>query len=114
MDSKIVKTWSPRAADVAAQQKWWLIDAEGQTLGRLAGLIARLLRGKHKPQFAPHMDMGDHVVVINAANVVVTGQKAKKKMYYRHSNYPGGFHAVPYEVQIRRHPGGPVEEAVRG
>src|SRR6476469_3439555 len=91
MNSKIVRTWTPK-------------DAEGQTLGRLAGLIARLLRGKHKPTFSPHMDMGDFVVVINASKVVVTGQKMQKKMYYRHSNYPGGFRAVPFVEQIRRHP----------
>ena len=114
MNSLIKRTWTPKGAEAAAQRKWWLIDAEGQTLGRLAGLVARLLRGKHKPNFAPHMDMGDFVVVINAAHVVVTGQKVQKKMYYRHSNYPGGFRAVPYGDYIRRHPTAPLEEAVRG
>jgi large subunit ribosomal protein L13 len=114
MNSKIVRTWTPKGAEAAAQRQWWLVDAEGQTLGRLAGLIARLLRGKHKPTFTPHMDMGDFVVVINASKIAVTGQKMQKKMYYRHSNFPGGFRAVPFAEQIRRHPEAPVEHAVRG
>jgi large subunit ribosomal protein L13 len=114
MNSKIVRTWTPKGAEAQAGRKWWLIDAEGQTLGRLSGLIAMLLRGKHKPTFTPHLDVGDYVVVINAAKVVVTGKKVQQKMYYRHSNYPGGFRAVPYGDQIRRHPGAPVEHAVRG
>jgi large subunit ribosomal protein L13 len=114
MNSKIVRTWTPKGAEAAAQRKWWLIDAEGQNLGRLAGLIARLLRGKHKPSFSPHMDMGDFVVVINASKVVVTGQKMQKKMYYRHSNYPGGFRAVALQDHIRRHPTAPLEAAVKG
>ena len=114
MNSKLQKTWTPKGAEAAAQRQWWLIDAEGQTLGRLAGLIARLLRGKHKPNFSPHMDMGDFVVVINAEKVVVSGQKPAQKMYYRHSNYPGGFRAIPYQDHIRRHPTAPLEAAVRG
>lgn len=114
MNSKIVRTWTPKGADAVAGQGWWLIDAEGQTLGRLAGLIARLIRGKHKPTFTPHMDMGDSVVVINAEKIVVTGQKMQKKMYYRHSNFPGGFRAVPLVEHMRRHPEAPIEEAVKG
>jgi len=108
------KTWTPKGAEAAAQRQWHLIDAEGQTLGRLAVLIARLLRGKHKPNFTPHMDMGDFVVVINASKIVVTGKKLMQKMYYRHSNYPGGFKAVPLQDYQRKHPNAPLEEAVRG
>jgi large subunit ribosomal protein L13 len=108
------KTWTPKGAEAAPQRQWHLIDAKGQTLGRLAVLIARLLRGKHKPNFTPHLDMGDYVVVINASQVAVTGNKMRQKMYYRHSNYPGGFKAVPLQEHMRKHPNAPVEEAVRG
>jgi large subunit ribosomal protein L13 len=108
------KTWSPKGAEAAAARQWHLIDAEGQTLGRLAGLIARLLRGKHKPNFTPHLDVGDFVVVINADKIRVTGDKLRQKMYYRHSNYPGGFRAVPLQEYARKHPTAPLEEAVRG
>ncbi len=97
-----------------AQRQWHLIDADGQTLGRLAGLVARLLRGKHKPNFTPHLDVGDFVVVINASKIRVTGDKLHKKMYYRHSNYPGGFKAVPLDDMARKHPERPLEQAVRG
>jgi large subunit ribosomal protein L13 len=108
------KTWSPKGAEAAAAREWHLIDAEGQTLGRLAGLIARLLRGKHKPNFTPHLDVGDFVVVINADKIRVTGDKLNQKMYYRHSNYPGGFRAVPLKDMARKHPAAPIERAVRG
>lgn len=108
------KTWTPKGAEAQAQRQWYLIDAQGQTLGRLAGLIARLLRGKHKPNFTPHMDMGDFVIVINASQFAVTGNKMRQKMYYRHSNYPGGFRAVPLQDHMRKHPAAPIEEAVRG
>ncbi|MGI8586665.1 MAG: 50S ribosomal protein L13 [Chloroflexia bacterium] len=108
------KTWTPKGAEALASRQWHLIDAEGQTLGRIAVLIARLLRGKHKPNFTPHLDVGDYVVVINAAKVTVTGNKLRKKMYYRHSNYPGGFRAVALQDYARKHPTRPLEEAVRG
>jgi large subunit ribosomal protein L13 len=107
-----VKTYSPRAADI--QREWHLIDASGQTLGRLATRIAHLLRGKHKPRYAPHMDMGDYVVVINAAKVVVTGRKAQTKVYYRYSGYPGGLKATTYADLMKRHPERVIEHAVRG
>jgi large subunit ribosomal protein L13 len=111
---KLYKTWSPKGAEAAASRHWHLIDAKGQTLGRVAGLIARLLRGKHKASFTPHLDCGDFVVVINASEMVVTGKKLQQKMYYRHSNYPGGFRAVALQDQMRKHPTMPLEHAVRG
>jgi large subunit ribosomal protein L13 len=91
-----------------------LIDAEGQTLGRLASQIAQILRGKHKPTFAPHMDMGDNVIVINAAKIQVTGKRATQKFYYRHSGYPGGFKKVMYRDMLAKHPIRPLERAIRG
>ena len=108
------KTWSPKGAEASAARQWHLIDAKGQTLGRLAVLIARLLRGKHKANWTPHLDVGDFVVVINATQVSVTGNKLRQKMYYRHSNYPGGFRAVALQDYARKHPTAPIEEAVRG
>jgi large subunit ribosomal protein L13 len=97
-----------------ADHKWFLVDAEGKTLGRLASRVVILLRGKHKPTYAPHWDMGDSVVIINAEKVVVTGRKTSQKMYYRHSRYPGGFRAEPYESVIARHPSRPLERAIAG
>ncbi len=84
------RTFSPRKEDVINQRKWYLVDAEGQTLGRLASNIARILRGKHKPIFSPHVDCGDFVVVINAGKIRVTGKKEETKFYFSHSGYPGG------------------------
>ena len=108
------RTWSPKLHEAQAGKKWYVVDAEGQTLGRLASEIARVLRGKHKPTFAPHMDMGDNVIVINAGKVVVTGRRESQKMYYRHSGYPGGFRAVPYKEMMAKHPTRILERAVRG
>lgn len=96
------------------ERKWWLIDAEGQTLGRLASEIAAILRGKHKPIFTPNVDTGDHVVVINAAKVVITGNKAQQKMYYRHTGYPGGLKAVSFEELMQKKPDQAVYRAVKG
>ncbi len=107
-----IKTYSPKAGDI--ERSWHLIDAAGQTLGRLSSEIAKLLRGKHKPGYAPHMDTGDFVIVINAEQIVVTGGKAQQKVYNRHSNYPGGFRSVPYLDMLRQHPTRPIEEAVKG
>ena len=87
-----MKTYSPKPADI--ERRWYVIDASGQVLGRLASDVAAMLRGKHKPIFAPHMDTGDHVIVINADRIELTGQKAQKKFAYRHSGYPGGIKAV--------------------
>jgi large subunit ribosomal protein L13 len=109
-----VRTWSPTASAARAGKKWVLIDAEGQTLGRLAAEIAKLLRGKHKPTYAPHLDMGDNVIVINAAKIQVTGRRATQKFYYRHSGYPGGFKKVMFRDMMEKHPTRALERAVRG
>src|SRR5438045_2625055 len=108
------KTYTPTASDAEAGRAWYIIDAKGQTLGRLATVVAQYLRGKHKPTFATHMDMGDYVVVINAAQVVVTGGKTEGKMYYRHSGKLGNLKTIPYNEMIKKHPTFPVEDAVRG
>ncbi|MEO2030987.1 MAG: 50S ribosomal protein L13 [Planctomycetaceae bacterium] len=93
---------------------WWLVDAEGLPLGRLASEVAKILRGKHKPTFAPHMDMGDYVVVVNAAKVAVTGAKAEDKRYYRHSGYPGGLTEQSFNDLLEKYPERALEKAVRG
>lgn len=105
-------TYAPRKEDVHRQ--WYVVDAEGIVLGRLASRVAAILRGKHKPQFAPHVDVGDHVIVVNAAKVKLTGQKASKKIYYRHSGYPGGIKAEKLAEAMAKHPERVVEAAVRG
>ncbi len=107
-----MKTYTARAADI--QRRWHLIDAEGKTLGRLASEVAQLLKGKHKPAYTPHLDLGDFVVVINAARVKVTGNKLEDKFYYRHSGYPGGFRKVSLRDKLAARPETAVEEAVRG
>lgn len=96
------------------ERSWYLIDAEGETLGRVAGKAAVLLRGKHKPEFAPHAEIGDYVVIINAEKVAVTGRKEKQKVYYRHSGYPGGITAETLEKVRVRKPTFPLENAIRG
>lgn len=96
------------------ERKWLLVDAEGQTLGRLATEIASILRGKHKPTFTPNVDTGDHVIVINASKVVVTGNKAQQKMYYHHTGYPGGLKAVSYEELMQKKPDQAIYRAVKG
>ena len=106
------RTYSPKKNDVT--RAWWVVDAEGKTLGRLASVIAQALRGKTKPQWAPHVDVGDFVVVVNAEKVVVTGKKETQKHYYRHSGYPGGFKAIPLRDVRQRHPERIIESAVRG
>jgi large subunit ribosomal protein L13 len=98
----------------AVERRWHLIDAEGQTLGRLATEISRLLRGKDKPQYTPHVDTGDFVVVVNAEKVLVTGKKAEQKVYYRHTGYPGGLKETSYEVMQERKPTEILRKAVRG
>ncbi len=98
----------------AVERKWHLINPEGQTLGRLATEISRLLRGKHKPQYTPHVDTGDFVVVVNAEKVVVTGKKAEQKVYYRHTGYPGGLKETSYETMLERKPTEILRRAVRG
>ncbi len=107
-----VRTFSPKPADV--ERAWHVIDADGLVLGRLSTEVARLLRGKHKPTFSPHIDMGDHVVVVNAAKVVLTSDKAEKKLVYRHSGYPGGLRSRPYGEIIASRPEEAVFRSVRG
>ncbi len=107
-----MKSYMARPLEV--ERRWHLIDAEGQTLGRLATEIARLLRGKNKPQYTPHVDTGDFVVVVNAEKVVVTGKKAEQKVYYRHTGYPGGLKETSYEVMLARKPTEILRKAVRG
>ena len=93
---------------------WWVVDADGQVLGRLAAQVAHVLRGKHKPTFAPHRDEGDFVVVVNASKVVMTGNKLNAKVWYRHSGYPGGLKAIGYEKLMAERADVAVEKAVRG
>jgi len=106
------KTYIPKAEEVA--RKWWLINAEGQVLGRLATTIARLLRGKDKPEFTPFMDTGDFVVVINAEKIKVTGRKLDDKIYYSHSGYPGGLKARTLREMLARKPEDVIRHAVWG
>lgn len=98
----------------AVERKWYVVDAEGQTLGRLATELAVLLRGKHKPQYTPHIDTGDFVVVVNADKVVVTGRKAEQKVYRRHTGYPGGLKTTSYETMMQRKPAEVLRKAVFG
>ena len=107
-----MRTFSPTASDIS--RAWHIVDADGLVLGRLATEVARVLRGKHKPTFAPHLDTGDHVIVINAAKVVLTSDKAEKKTVYRHSGYPGGLTATRYSDFLATKPEEAVRRAVRG
>jgi large subunit ribosomal protein L13 len=107
-----VKTFSAKPQDI--ERKWFVVDAQGQTLGRLATRIATVLRGKHKPVYTPHMDCGDYVIVVNADKIHVTGQKLEQKTYYRHSGYPGGLRQVSLRRQLQVHPDRVIEAAVRG
>ncbi len=95
-------------------QKWYVVDAEGLTLGRMATQVASILRGKNKPYYTPHLDTGDYVIIINADKIVLTGKKAEQKMYHRHSGYPGGFKSTQYKVLMEKKPEFVVEKAVKG
>jgi large subunit ribosomal protein L13 len=106
------RTFSPKRADI--NRVWYIVDAEGLTLGRLATVIASVLRGKTKPTFAPHIDVGDFVIVVNAEKIRVTGKKETDKFYYRHSGYPGGFRKTSLRDVRARHPERILEAAVRG
>ena len=108
------RTWSPKLAETLTGKRWYIVDAEGQTLGRLASVIAATLRGKNKPTFSPHMDMGDYVIVINAEKVAVTGKKEIQKEYFRHSGYPGGLRRQNLKEVRAAHPERIIEGAVRG
>ncbi|SDH52027.1 large subunit ribosomal protein L13 [Sinosporangium album] len=107
-----MRTYSPKPADV--QRQWYVIDATDVVLGRLASHVAGLLRGKHKPIFAPHVDTGDFVIVINADKVALTGNKLEQKKAYRHSGYPGGLRSVTYSELMEKRPDRAVEKAVKG
>jgi large subunit ribosomal protein L13 len=96
------------------ESKWYVVDAEGEVLGRLATRVARMLRGKHKPQYAPHLDVGDHIIVINAAGIVLTGQKASQKEMTRYSGYPGGLKRLSYKTLLKKKPEMVVERAIKG
>ena len=106
------KTYNAKPGEVA--REWYLVDAEGQTLGRLATRIADTLRGKGKPQYTPHVDTGDFVVVVNAEKIAVTGTKLDDKMYYRHSGYPGGLRTRPLRAELERRPTEVLRKAVKG
>ena len=107
-----MRTFSPKAGDI--QRQWHVIDASDVVLGRLASQVAILLRGKHKPVFAPHIDTGDFVVVVNAEKVALSGNKLQDKRAYRHSGYPGGIHSVTYGEPLAKHPERVIERAVKG
>lgn len=107
-----MRTYSPKASEIT--RKWFVIDAEDLVLGRLSTEAARILRGKHKPTFAPHMDMGDHVIIINAEKVVLTSNKADRKMVYHHSGYPGGLKSRTFAEAQALRPEEAVRRAVRG
>lgn len=96
------------------ERKWYVVDAEGKVLGRLASEVAAILRGKHKPIYTPHVDTGDHVIIINAEKVVLSGKKLEQKMYYRHSGYPGGLKQMDYKTFLKTKPELLVEKAVKG
>jgi large subunit ribosomal protein L13 len=107
-----VRTFSPKPADI--QRVWYEVDADGAVLGRLASEVARVLRGKHKAIFAPHLDTGDHVIIVNAAKVVMTAGKAEKKLKYRHSGYPGGIRSRSYQELLDKDPAETIRQAIKG
>ena len=111
-DARTFHTWHPKADEI--QRNWLLVDAQGETLGRLATQIAHLLRGKHKPTWSPHVDGGDFVIVVNASGVELTGRKAQQKIYYRHTGYPGGLKETPYRIMLAKHPERVIKFAVKG
>ena len=107
-----MKTYTARVEDM--ERGWFLVNAEGKTLGRLASEIAQVLRGKHKPIYTPHLDCGDYVIVVNADKVQVTGRKLDQKMYYHHTGYPGGIKSISLRNQLQKHPERVLQAAVRG
>ncbi len=107
-----MRTYTPKADEI--ERKWWVVDAAGRPLGRISTEIARVLRGKHKPMYTPHLDTGDHVVVVNASQVMLTGNKADTKTYFRHSGYMGGERFIPYRRMAAAHPERIIEMAVKG
>jgi large subunit ribosomal protein L13 len=111
-DARTFHTWHPKADEI--QRNWLLVDAQGETLGRLATQIAHLLRGKNKPTWSPHVDGGDFVIVVNASGVELTGRKAQQKVYYRHTGYPGGIKETPFRIMLAKHPQRVIKFAVKG
>lgn len=107
-----MKTYSVKAGEI--ERDWWVVDARDEVLGRLATRIARVLRGKHKPIYSPHLDVGDHVIVVNAGEVRLTGRKEDQKTYFRHSGYMGGDKEIPFRRMLERHPERVIERAVKG
>lgn len=109
-----MRTFVAKPEVASGERKWWVIDAQNQPLGRVASRVATLLRGKHKPTFTPHVDTGDFVIVVNAQQIKVTGGKEDKKLYYRHSGYPGGITSRTYAELLAKKPDAPLTLAVRG
>ncbi len=107
-----MKTYTAKPSDI--KQDWFVVDASGKTLGRLATEIARRLRGKHKPEYTPHMDTGDYIVVINAKEIKVTGNKTTDKIYYRHTGFPGGLKSITFDKLLAKKPERIIEKAVKG
>jgi large subunit ribosomal protein L13 len=107
-----LRTFSPKVTEI--QRAWYVVDADGLVLGRLASEVARILRGKHRPYFAPHVDTGDHVIVVNADKVVLTSNKAADKLAYRHSGYPGGLSSTTYAELLDRTPDEMIRRSIRG
>ncbi len=106
------KTTVPKLSQI--EPKWYVVDAEGKILGRLASRVAAILRGKHRPEFTPHLDLGDHVIIVNADKIRVTGKKAQQKYYVRHSGYPGGLKKVSYTRMLHEHPERILYHAIKG
>jgi len=106
------ETYTAKPKDI--ERKWYVVDAEGQVLGRLATQVSTILRGKHKPIYTPNIDTGDHVIVINAEKVVISGSKDEQKVYYHHSGYPGGLKVTPYAKVMEKKPGRIIVHAVKG
>lgn len=107
-----MKTITPKAKDI--ERKWFVVDADGKILGRLASKVAHILRGKHKPMYSPHLDLGDHVIIINANKIRVTGKKVQQKFYYRHTGYPGGLRSKSLSVLLKEKPEWILEHAIKG
>ncbi len=108
-----MKTYIARDKEIEESKRWYIIDAEGQVLGRMASKIAHILRGKNKPIYSPHQDVGDYIVVVNAEKIKLTGKKMEQKTYFRHSGYPGGVTQTPVALMLQRHPERVVEYAVK-
>ncbi len=107
-----MRTYTPKASEI--QRDWHVVDADGLVLGRMCTEVARLLRGKHKPTFAPHLDTGDHVVIVNASKVVLTSEKADRERVYRHTGYPGGIRSETYGELLSRKPANAIRRTVKG